>query len=172
MSATVPTLFQWSTLRDVGTLVLNYRPPVPGRLMEVELTVLPGTWIRVWQADNAKDYFCHGLTFGGKHCPSGPISPMSGAPVELILSACYDEVNPESAASVSDVLIWRDAGLMGTPHSAILLSPVVNFNFEVAQLDYSSILRTKNGMLAEANATLEDLVNVYGEMYNIYRRRS
>jgi hypothetical protein len=55
-------------------------------------------------------------------------------------------------------------------HSAILtevrLAPGKSF------LDYAAVLRTKNGLLPEADATLEELIEgFYGESYNVYRKR-
>jgi hypothetical protein len=149
-------------------MTLNYRPVVAGKIMEVELHEWPGTWIRVWLADNGLDYFCHGLTFGGKSCPVGPVSPFSGEPVEKILAMCYREVEAEANSRKGDVLVWRDAGLVGTPHSAVLTSASA-FQGET-KLGYSSILRTKNGMAPECDSTLEELVNLYGESYRVYRR--
>jgi hypothetical protein len=163
-----PDLFRWDTLRDVGPFDLPYRPPVPGRMMEVELADRPGVWIRVWRAADGLGYFCHGLTFGGTAAPGGPVSPFSGPPVEAILVASFRRVDPETAARAGDILVWHDPGPVGTPHSAILLNPVVNLGLGL--LDYASTLATKNGMEAKAVATLENVADVYGDTYTVYAR--
>jgi hypothetical protein len=64
-------------------------------MYEVELT--SGPRVRVWRAGDAQHYFCHGLTFGGKEAPGGPISPFSGKAVETILQRHYHSV-PEPEA--------------------------------------------------------------------------
>ena len=161
-------LFRWDTLRDLGPHDLSYRPPVLGRIMEVELTSGPGIWIRVWRAADGRSYFCHGLAFGGTAAPGGPVSPFSGTPVESILSYRYQRVAPEMAARPGDILVWNDLDPAGTPHSAILLNPVVALGQGL--LDYASTLATKDGMETETLATREAVVNRYGETYTVYTR--
>lgn len=171
MSAGAPApadVFRWDSLRDLGPHDLGYRVPVPGRMMEVELADQPGVWIRVWRAADGQAYFCHGLTFGGTAAPGGPVSPFSGPPVEAILAAGYRPVAPEAAAVAGDVVVWRDAGLVGTPHSAVLVNPLPAPGQSV--LDDASTLATKNGMAPAAVTTLGDLVTLYGETYNVYSR--
>jgi hypothetical protein len=128
-----------------------------------------GVTIEVWRAEDRATYFCHGLTFGGTEAPGGPVSPFSGAHVMAILRHHFEPVDPESAAVVGDVLVWQTPGGK-TPHSAILVEPVVTPLKSV--LDYSSKLRTKNGIKPEAVMTLGKLVyDYYGETYNVYRRK-
>jgi hypothetical protein len=118
-----------------------------------------------------KFYFCHGLTFGGQGAPGGPISPFSGKDVQVILDNHYRLIEPESAAVAGDILIWRGIG-GETPHSAILIDPVVLPG--TTFLDYRSLLRSKNGTLPEAILTLEQLVagpGSYGESYNVFRMK-
>ena len=161
-------LFRWETLRQVGTHPLNYRPPVPGKMCEVEL--IGGQVIRVWRADDGQSYFCHGLTFGGKEAPGGPVSPFTGQSVEVILREYYRVLDPETLAKPGDICVWMAPGVPeSTPHSAVLVEPVVvpGQNY----LDYSSKLRTKNGMSPETVMTLEDLVGLYGETYNVFTRK-
>jgi hypothetical protein len=69
------SIFRWETLRKVGTDVLPFLVPVPGFVMEVEL--ISGRRVSVFQAEDGRFYFCHGLSFGGKDAPGGPISPYS-----------------------------------------------------------------------------------------------
>ena len=76
---------------------------------------------------------------------------------------------PEGQASVGDILIWRGLAPETTPHSAVLTEPVVIPGQHY--LDETSRLRSKNGMLPEAELTLADLFGRYGESYNVYRRR-
>jgi hypothetical protein len=91
-------IFKWETLREVGPYDLRYAVPVPGKLYEVELTSGPG--VQVWRASDGQQYFCHGLTFGGKEAPGGPISPFSGRPVETIMCSGDDNVQgPEAPLS-------------------------------------------------------------------------
>ncbi len=162
-------IFKWETLREVGPHTLPFKEPLHGKTFEVELT--SGHKINVFLADDGQFYFCHGLTFGGKEAPGGVVSPFSGKDVRTILENHYRPVDPETDAVAGDIVVWR--GPAGeTPHSAILTSPVVlpGKNY----LDYSSLLRSKNGKLPEATLTLARLVDgpeSYGESYNVYRRR-
>src|SRR6202051_4125530 len=127
-------LFRWETLLEGGPHVLAYARPVPGMVMTVDLT--SGTAIRVFRADDGQFYFCHGLTFGGKEAPGGPVSPFSGKDVRTILDNHYRLVELESSAAAGDILVW--IGPAGeTPHSAILTDPVVSVGKTF--LDYNSV---------------------------------
>ena len=102
------------TLRDVGGHEFRYLSgPVPGRVVEVELT--SGPTMRLCSDDGVR-YFCHGLTFGGKDAPGGPISPYTGNPVEVILREHYEAI-PEVRATAGDVLVWRGIAPLSTPTS-------------------------------------------------------
>jgi hypothetical protein len=155
-------------MREVGPHTLPFKEPVRGKIFEVELT--SGRKVTVFRAEDAQFYFCHGLTFGGKEAPGGAVSPFSGKDVRTILDNHYRLVDPESTAVAADILVWW--GPTGeTPHSAILTVPVVSPAKD--HLDYSSQLRSKNGILPEATLTLERLTDgpeSYGESYNVYRR--
>jgi hypothetical protein len=162
-------LFQWETLREVGSHTLPYKVPVHGVILRVELT--SGHTVNVFRAADRQFYFCHGLTFGGKDAPGGAVSPFSGEDVRTILEHHFHLVDPETSAAPGDVLIWRGAG-DETPHSAILATPVAPPG--KTYLDYDSLLRSKNGQLPEATLTLRSLVDgpdSYGESYNVYRRK-
>jgi hypothetical protein len=160
-------LFKWETLKELGPHTLNYKTPIPGRSYQIELTT--GHTVQVWRGEDCQMYFCHGLTFGGKDAPGGPVSPFSGSDVATILLHHYRTVDPESGAMAGDVLVWR-APDGNTPHSAILLEPVVAPGRDY--LDYASTLRTKNGIEAETTMTLEELItDYYGETYTVYRRK-
>ncbi len=160
-------IFRWVTLKEVGRRDYQHRGrPVPGKVFEVELT--SGPTVLVWRADDGRQYFCHGLTFGGKKALGGPVSPCTGRPVETILREYYDQV-PEADAKKGDILVWRGIGLISTPHSAVLTGPVVVRGTDY--LDYATRLRTKNGFSAERTTTLLRLIRAYGESYNVYRRR-
>ncbi len=162
-------IFKWETLCEAGPYRLRYKEPVHGKLFEVKLTC--GRKVTVFRADEEEFYFCHGLTFGGKDAPGGPVSPFSGEDVRTILEYHYRPVDPESHAVGGDILIWwRASG--GTSHSAILLNPVVELGRNY--LDYRSVLRSKNGVLPEADMTLQQLIDApdgYGESYTVFRRR-
>ena len=163
------SIFRWDTLRDLGPHTLPFKEPIPGRILEVELT--SGHTITVFRADDGLFYFCHGLTFGGKDAPGGPVSPFSGKGVRTILDNHYAWVDPETDARAGDVLVWHGPS-DETPHSAILIVPVVLAGQNY--LDYSCLLRSKNGKLPEAEMTLERLVagpDSYGESYRVYRRK-
>lgn len=57
-----------------------------------------------------------------------------------------------------------------TPHSAT--STAVGWTRGHDRLDgQATLLHTKNGLLPEANLTLDELLVLYGETYDIYRRR-
>jgi hypothetical protein len=79
-------------MREVAARVLPYDPPVSGTVIEVELT--RGPKVRVFRAQDGHFYFRHGLTFGGKHAPGGPVSPFSGKDVRIILDHYYRAVIP------------------------------------------------------------------------------
>jgi hypothetical protein len=141
---------------------------VSGIILEVELT--SGQTVSVWRAENGQDYFCHGLTFGGKEAPGGVVSPL-GNDVPTILRGHYDLI-PEGQARAGDILVWRGASANDVIHSAILTNPVLTTGKNY--LDYATRLQTKNGITPETNMSLEDLIVEpigYGESYNAYRRR-
>jgi hypothetical protein len=160
-------IFMWETLKEVGPQDLRYQDgTVAGKILQVELTT--GETVHVWRAQNGQEYFCHGLTFGGKDAPGGAASPV-GQDIPTILRRHYEAVR-EAQARAGDILVWRGVGANDVVHSAILtdvrVAPGMN------HLDYAAGLQTKNGLLPEANMTLEDLIeNFYGESYNAYRRR-
>src|SRR5437016_6168421 len=111
------SLFKWETLREIGSHTLNYREPIHGTILAVEL--ISGHRVTVFRADDRRMYFCHGLTFGGKEAPGGTVSPFSGKDVRTILDNHYRLVEPETAAVAGDILVWWGPD-DGTPHSAIL----------------------------------------------------
>jgi hypothetical protein len=161
------SIFKWETLKEIRACTLNYKSRVPGRACEVQLT--SGRMVEVWRADDGQSYFCHGLTFGGKDAPGGPVSPFSGEDVNTILQNHYLLIDPESAACPGDIFVWRGPG-DDTPHSAVLLEPIVAPGG--SRLDYTSKLRTKNGIKPETTMTLEQLIaDYYGETYVVYRRK-
>jgi hypothetical protein len=159
-----PPLIKWDTLHEIGLLTLPYEEPVAGKVLEVELA--GGTTIRVWRASDGRQYFCHGLTFGGKDAPGGPISPF-GQTVPTILREHFQAV-PEGAAGSGDILVWQGLDANEVIHSAILTAPLMapGRNY----LDYSARLRSKNGIEPEADWSLGQLIDLYGESYNTFRR--
>ena len=165
------SLFLWQTLQELGPETLPYRIPVLGTRCEIALR--SGERIHVWRAGDGREFFCHGLTFGGNLAPGGAISPFGGPPVEAILREFYDLVPNEGDAEAGDILVWR--GMPGspegtTPHSATLTA--VGWSRGLNRLDgRATLLQTKNGLLPEANLTLDELFVLYGETYDIYRRR-
>jgi len=162
-------IFKWETLHEVGPRTLRYEEPVQGNVFEVELT--SGPKVQVFRAEDGRFYFCHGLTFGGKQAPGGAVSPFSGRDVRTILDNHYWFVDRQSAAVRGDILVWSGLG-DDTPHSAILLDPVVRQGQD--DLDGASLLHTKNGRLPEAEMTLERLTgdeSSYGDSFAIFRRR-
>jgi hypothetical protein len=159
-------IFKWDTLREGGQETLRYETgAIPGKICEIELT--SGQKVHVWRSDDGQQYFCHGLTFGGKEAPGGAISPY-GKEVPTILSGHYDLV-PEGQAKAGDILVWRGADASDIVHSAVLTDPFVAQDKNY--LDYSTRLQSKNGSKPEANLTLEALIVDYGESYNTYRRK-
>jgi hypothetical protein len=160
-------MFQWETLKEIGSHDLKYQGRiVTGKVLEVELA--GGKAVRVWRADNGQDYFCHGLTFGGKEAPGGAISPLSDH-VSIILREHYESV-AEQEARAGDIVVWTGADENDVVHSAILTDPVLAQGEDV--LDYSARLQTKNGILPETSMTLEKLVeDYYGETFRVYRKR-
>jgi hypothetical protein len=159
-------IFKWDTMREVGQETLCYQTAaIPGKVYEVELT--SGPKVTVWRSDDGQQYFCHGLTFGGKEAPGGAISPY-GKEIPTILLWYYDPVL-ENPASPGDILVFRGSDGNEVVHSAVLTSPVVAQGRNY--LDYSTKLQSKNGSRPEANLTLEAIILEYGESYNTYRRR-
>lgn len=161
-------LFKWETSRALGPHTLQYEQPIQGTIFEVELT--SGPKVQVFRADDRRFYFCHGLTFGGKLAPGGAVSPFSGKDVRTILDRHYQPVAPEAGAVKGDILVWRGLG-DETPHSAILIEPVVAPGKDY--LDYASKVLTKNGRLPEMEMTLGRLTGdefAYGDSFNVYRR--
>jgi hypothetical protein len=160
------SIFRWETLREIGPYDLGYAIPVRGKMLEIELTSGPG--VRVWRAEDGQQYFCHGLTFGGKEAPGGPISPFTGRAVEMILQQHYEPI-PDSQARAGDILVWRGIEPDTTPHSAVLTDVVIVPG--KSSLDEVTRLQSKNGMLPEQNQTLGQLIQNYGDAYNVFRRR-
>jgi hypothetical protein len=160
-------IFKWETMKEITSHELKYQDrTVLGKIFEVELT--SGEEIRVWRADNGQEYFCHGLTFGGKEAPGGVISPL-GDHVPTILRGHYDAI-PRAQAGAGDILVWRGTSASDVIHSAILQDPIVTP--EKNDLDYATRLQTKNGILPETTMSLGQLIeNFYGESYSTYRRR-
>src|SRR4051794_25881425 len=160
------SIFQWDTMNVIGAYQLQY----PGRMIEgeiIEVELTSRQKVRVWRAQDGKDYFCHGLTFGGKEAPGGIVSPF-GDYVPAILREHYEMIS-EGQARPGDILIWRGPTATEIVHSAILTDPMMVPGG--TQLDYPSRLLTKNGILPEAEMTLDTLVErFYGESYSTYRR--
>jgi hypothetical protein len=162
-----PPIFRWDTLREVARDDLPYKSGrYPGKMYEVELT--NGAIIPVWRADDGRAYFCHGLTFGGKDAPGGAITPYTGMAVVTILQAFYTPI-PEVQAKAGDILVWRGIDWTDTPHSAVLINPVLVPG--KSYLADTSLLRSKNGMDPEADVILDLLNDDYGGSYNAFRRR-
>lgn len=149
----------------IGPYNFRYARIVAGWLCEIELVA--GVTIRVWRSADGAEYFCHGLTFGGKDAPGGCISPFTGVPVETILAVHYDLIEAR-LAQPGDAVVWRAPPPRTTPHSAILTDSVLAPGGD--QLDYTARLQTKNGMLPETTMALEELIDLYGESYTIHRR--
>jgi hypothetical protein len=122
--------------------------------------------VNVWRSDDGRQYFCHGLTFGGKEAPGGAASPYN-KDVPTILRGHYRLV-AEGQAIPGDVLVWRGTDANDVVHSAVLTDPVVVQGTDY--LDYATRLQSKNGRKPEANLTLEAIIREYGESYNVYRR--
>jgi hypothetical protein len=159
-------IFNWERMREVGQETLSYRMgAIPGKVYEIELT--SGPRIVVWRSDDGRQYFCHGLTFGGKSAPGGAVSPF-GKEIPTILHGHYEPV-PESQARPGDILVFRGVDANEVVHSAVLTSPVVIPGG--SYLAYSSELQSKNGNRPEATLALEAIILEYGESYNVYRRR-
>jgi hypothetical protein len=149
-------------------MLLPYESPVAGVVLAVELKC--GSTVEVFRADDCQFYFCHGLTFGGVHAPGGPVSPFSGRDIQTILDNYYARVDPESQAVAGNILVWHGLD-PEKPHSAILILPVITQGANL--LDDDTLLRSKNGKMAESEYTLFNLTdgpNSYGESYNVYRR--
>jgi hypothetical protein len=159
-------IFNWATLREIGRHELRYQNgTVPGKMLVVELT--GGPEVRAWRADNGQEYFCHGLTFGGKEAPGGAISPFSDH-VPTILRMLFEGI-PEGVAAAEDILVWTDAATDDVIHSAILADCVMSLG--ARRLDDAAMLQTKNGIEPETTMTLGKLVDRYGASYSAFRRK-
>ncbi len=98
------------------------------------------------------------------------MSPFSGKDVRTVLDRHYQPVAPEAGGVTGDILVWRGLG-DDTPHSAILIEPVVAPGKDY--LDYASKVLTKNGRLPEMEMILGRLTGdefAYGDSFNVYRR--
>jgi hypothetical protein len=97
-------MFKWGTLKEIEPQLLRYSSGViPGKTYEVDLT--SGKSIQVWRSIEGQQYFCHGLTFGGKQAPGGIVSPY-GKEVPTLLSEHYEPVT-EALAIAGDILAWQ-----------------------------------------------------------------
>src|SRR5437879_5824742 len=100
-------MFKWETLREVAPEPLRYQTgDVSGKTFEIELT--NGHKVQVWRSDDGQQYFCHGLTFGGKEAPGGAVS-LYGKEVPAILREYYEPV-PQVQAKAGDILVWSGFG--------------------------------------------------------------
>ncbi|MBI3823934.1 MAG: hypothetical protein HY289_14795 [Planctomycetes bacterium] len=160
------SIFRWDTIREVRPHDLHYESPMKGWDVEVEMT--SGVTILAWRAEDGQQYFCHGLTFGGIHAPGGVISPFSGRSVEAILADHFD-ATAEVDARTGDIVVWVGTGANSTPHSAILTHPLLDRAHQI--LDEMTRVQSKNGMAPEANLTLAELFEKYGESYIVFRAR-
>jgi hypothetical protein len=159
-------IFNWDALKEIGPHDLGYKTSFKGKIYEVELT--NRYTVKVWRADDGRQYFCHGLTFGGKNAPGGPISPFTGKPVETILRHYYRVIS-EVESRPADILVWKGVDPDSTPHSAILTDAIILEG--KGYLADNAVLRSKNGIQPEASLTLDQLNQDYGETYNVYRRQ-
>jgi hypothetical protein len=167
MASKGESVFKWDTMLEVGPYELKYTErTVPGRTFEV--VIGSGEKVRVWRADDGQEYFCHGLTFGGKEAPGGVASPLSDH-IPTILRGHFNAI-PEIQARAGDILIWRGASMDDIVHSAILNNPKRVPGQDA--LDYAAMLQTKNGIMPETIMSLGQLIeNYYGESYKVYRKR-
>ena len=116
-------IFKWETMTAITADDLHFKGlPIPGTMYEIELT--SGPTVRVWRSNDGQQYFCHGLTFGGKDAPGGAVSPYTGKPVEIKIQEHFRPI-PETAARAGDILVWKGIAPETTPHSAILTSPLI-----------------------------------------------
>lgn len=158
-------IFRWDTLREIDLHSLWRQGKwVAGKRCEIDLT--NGKMIRTWKSDDGREYFCHGLTFGGKEAPNGAISPYTGIDVETILQGYYDMIL-EGDTRAGDILVWRGIPPETTPHSAILTEAAKS----ASRLDYAVRLHSKNGLAEEGRFSLAELIDAYGETYSPYRKR-
>ena len=68
------SIFKWNTIQDIAPHELHFQGrPVPGMMLAIDLT--SDEMVHVWRADDRQQFFCHGLTFGGKDAPGGALSP-------------------------------------------------------------------------------------------------
>jgi hypothetical protein len=126
-------IFRWDTLTDLGLRELKYQHrSVLGHAFEITLT--NGQKTHVWRAEDGMEYFCHGLTFGGKDAPGGSVSPFNEF-VPVILEGYFDPI-AESEAVAGDILVWRGVDANDVIHSAILTDLVVTPG--KSYLDYST----------------------------------
>jgi hypothetical protein len=160
-------IFKWETLTEVGKETFRFRTEEsPETICEVELT--SGPRVHVWRAEDGKQHFCHGLTFGGLEAPGGAVSPY-GNEVPVILRGNYELV-PEDQAKPGDVLVWRGIDANEVTHSAVLIDVVVATGKKY--FEYATRLRSKNGRKPATDLSLGEVIDEYGESYNTYRRKS
>jgi len=87
----------------------------------------------------------------------------------MILESFYRMI-PEAQGRPGDIVVWRGLAPETTPHSAVLtevvLVPAKNY------LDGTATrLQTKNGLAPETTTSLDQLIGLYGESYNVYRKQ-
>ena len=136
---------------------------------EIELTT--GSLIRVWRLRMASTTSATVCLSAERKPPAAQLSPFTGLPVETILRDYFVPILNETLALPGDVLVWRGLAPETTPHSAILTRPVVARQRRCLD-EGATRLQTKNGLTPETNLSLEQLIGIYGESYNIFRRCS
>jgi len=138
------SLFRWGTIKETGTQYIQHQGvSYPGKVLEVG--IVSGSVILAWRADDLQQYFCHGLTFGGKAALGGPISPFTGWSVEAILADCFFRITDEADAQTGDILVWIGLAPESTPHSAILTTTAVDPGLDYLD-EHTTTLQSKNGL--------------------------
>jgi hypothetical protein len=165
-------LIDWRTARVVGPLTMweGSADATPGAIYSVRLR--NGTDVELWRPNNPdainprRRFNCHGLTIGGDEAPGGPFSPVTAEAMNAILAAGYTRIQQTNQAQVNDILIFRDR--QGRPiHSARLAAVALRDN----ALDVNATrLDTKNGANERTTQTLVQLIILYGNIIEVWRR--
>jgi hypothetical protein len=147
--------------------------PYPGqpnlRLRGYLVPTVKGNFVLVYKAIGQQptqfQCNCHGFSFGGNSAPAGPFVIMTAEDVQQILADGWKTINWNQARP-KDIVVWWDQ--LGRPiHSATLKKVVLNN--KQANVNQTR-LSTKNGLLPfQGNATLQSIIDSYGNNYTVYR---
>ena len=135
-----------------------------------------GAVVHVWvpgaNTPPNQQYFCHGHSLGTFNQVG--YSVFSGASLQTVLNAEWNLVGGLHHAKMGDIVVWHgvhgNLGQRMADHSALIKTVGMGSNLQIDT--QRTILSSKNGTgPLDQNATLASLIQIYGNVYALYRRK-